>query len=405
MTGALDGVRVVEMTSVVLGPYACQMLGDLGADIIKIEPLNGDTNRNLGPYRNSKDMSALYLSCNRNKRSVSINLKSESGKNAAMQIIKTADVVVHNFRPQAMRRLGIDYEDVKAINPEIIYCGTYGYSKKGPYGSKGALDDSIQAASGIAILQSMTEGDPRYLPTIICDKTTGLMVVQAVLAALFHKQRTGEGQQLEVPMFETMVSFTMVEHLWGQAFRPPLGKAGYTRLMAKHRRPYKTKDGQYLAVLPYWDNHWKTFCEISERKELIKDDRFIDMASRLKNIDESYRLTSEIISSRTRDQWLDLLGDTKIPFMVVNSLDDLIEDPQLVASEFWQEFDHPTEGQIRLAGSPINFDKTPTSIRYLAPRLGEHTVEVLSEAGFDKETIEDLLKNGEIRSFNSSTGN
>ncbi len=405
MTGALDGVRVVEMTSVVLGPYACQMLGDLGADIIKIEPLNGDTNRNLGPYRNSKDMSALYLSCNRNKRSVSINLKSESGKNAAMQIIKTADVVVHNFRPQAMRRLGIGYEDVKAINPEIIYCGTYGYSKKGPYGSKGALDDSIQAASGIAILQSMTEGDPRYLPTIICDKTTGLMVVQAVLAALFHKQRTGEGQQLEVPMFETMVSFTMVEHLWGQAFRPPIGKAGYTRLMAKHRRPYKTKDGQYLAVLPYWDNHWKTFCEISERKELIKDDRFIDMASRLKNIDESYRLTSEIISSRTRDQWLDLLGDTKIPIMVVNSLDDLIEDPQLVASEFWQEFDHPTEGQIRLAGSPINFDKTPTSIRYLAPRLGEHTVEVLSEAGFDKESIDDLLKNGEIRSFNSSTGN
>ena len=405
MTGALDGVRVVEMTSVVLGPYACQMLGDLGADIIKIEPLDGDTNRNLGPYRNSKDMSALYLSCNRNKRSVSINLKSESGKKAAMKIIKTADVVVHNFRPQAMRRLGIDYEDVKAINPEIIYCGTYGYSKKGPYGSKGALDDSIQAASGIAVLQSMTEGDPRYLPTIICDKTTGLMVVQAVLAALFHKQRTGEGQQIEVPMFETMVSFTMVEHLWGQAFRPPIGKAGYTRLMAKHRRPDKTEDGQYLAVLPYWDNHWETFCEISGRKELIKDDRFIDMASRLKNIDESYRLTSEIISSRTRDQWLDLLGDTKIPMMVVNSLDDLIEDPQLVASKFWQEFDHPTEGKIRLASSPINFDKTPTSIRHLAPRLGEHTVEVLSEAGFDKESIDDLLKNGEIRSVNSSKGN
>ena len=405
MTGALDGVRVVEMTSVVLGPYACQMLGDLGADIIKIEPLDGDTNRNLGPYRNSKDMSALYLSCNRNKRSVSINLKSESGKKAAMKIIKTADVVVHNFRPQAMRRLGIDYEDVRAINPEIIYCGTYGYSKKGPYGSKGALDDSIQAASGIAVLQSMTEGDPRYLPTIICDKTTGLMVVQAVLAALFHKQRTGEGQQIEVPMFETMVSFTMVEHLWGQAFRPPIGKAGYTRLMAKHRRPYKTQDGQYLAVLPYWDNHWTTFCEISGRNDLIKDDRFIDMASRLKNIDESYRLTSEIISSRTRDQWLDLLGDTKIPMMEVNSLDDLIEDPQLVAAEFWQEFDHPTEGQIRLASSPINFDKTPTSIRHLAPRLGEHTVEVLSEAGFDKESIDELLKNGEIRSVNSSKGN
>jgi len=198
MTGALDGVRVIEMTSVVLGPYACQMLGDLGADVIKIEPLTGDTNRNLGPYRNNKDMSALYLSCNRNKRSVALNLKSKSGKKVALEMIKTADVVIHNFRPQAMSRLGLDYEHVKAINPEIIYCGTYGYSKAGPYGDKGALDDSIQAASGIAMLQSMMEGEPRYLPTIISDKTTGLMVVQAVLAALFHKQRTGEGQQLEV---------------------------------------------------------------------------------------------------------------------------------------------------------------------------------------------------------------
>ena len=219
MTTPLAGIRVVEMTSVVLGPYACQMLGDLGADVIKIEPIGGDTNRNLGPHRNNSDMSALFLTCNRNKRSVSLDLKSSRGKAAAMEIIKTSDVVVHNFRPAAMKRLGLDYECIKAVNPEVIYCATYGYSKKGPYGDKGALDDSIQAASGIAMLQSMVGGEPRYLPTIIADKTTALMVVQAVLAALFHKQRSGEGQEIEVPMFESMVSFMMTEHLWGQTDR------------------------------------------------------------------------------------------------------------------------------------------------------------------------------------------
>jgi crotonobetainyl-CoA:carnitine CoA-transferase CaiB-like acyl-CoA transferase len=247
------------MTSVVLGPYACQMLGDLGADIIKIEPLAGDTNRNLGPHFNDPKMSALFLTCNRNKRSVALDLKSTAGREAALKLIATADVVVHNFRPQAMERLGLDYKKVKAVNPSVVYCATYGYSKKGPYGDKGALDDSIQAASGIAVLQSMVEGEPRYLPTIIADKTTGLMVVQSVLAALFHRERTGEGQAIEVPMFESMVSFVMTEHLWGQSFVPPLDKAGYVRLMASHRRPYKTSDGLYLAVLPYWDNHWGTF--------------------------------------------------------------------------------------------------------------------------------------------------
>ena len=203
------------MTSVVLGPYACQMLGDLGADVVKIEPLAGDTNRNLGPHFNDPKMSALFLTCNRNKRSVALDLKSTVGREAALKLIATADVVVHNFRPQAMERLGLDYEKVKAVNPSVVYCATYGYSKKGPYGDKGALDDSIQAASGIAVLQSMVEGEPRYLPTIIADKTTGLMVVQSVLAALFHRERTGEGQAIEVPMFESMVSFVMTEHLWG----------------------------------------------------------------------------------------------------------------------------------------------------------------------------------------------
>lgn len=396
MSAPLDGIKVVEMTSVVLGPYACQMLGDLGADVIKIEPTAGDTNRRLGPHRNHSDMGALFLTCNRNKRSVALDLKSERGLNAALEIIKSADVVVHNFRPQAMARLGLDYEAIKAVNPEVVYCATYGYSKKGPYGDKGALDDSIQAASGVAILQSMVEGEPRYLPTIIADKTTAMVVVQSVLAALFHRERTGQGQEIEVPMFESMVSFVMTEHMWGQTFEPPIGTAGYVRLMAKHRRPYKTRDGQYLAVLPYWDNHWRNFCELTGRPELADDERFIDMATRLKNINESYRVTGEIIASRDRAQWVELLGDTNVPMMVVNTLDELIDDPHLAESGFWQEFDHPTEGRLRMSSPPMNFAGTPASIRQLPPRLGEHSEQVLLEAGVERATIDAMVASGEL---------
>ena len=395
MTAPLQGIRVVEMTSVVLGPYACQMLGDLGADVIKIEPPGGDTNRNLGPHRNHADMCSMYLGCNRNKRSVALDLKSERGKQSALEIMKSADVVVHNFRPQAMARLGLDYPAVKAVNPEVIYCATYGYSKTGPYGDKGALDDSIQAASGAAALAEKVLGEPRYMPTIIADKTTAMFVVQSVMAALFHRERTGEGQEIEVPMYESMVSFVMTEHLWGQSFEPPIGPAGYVRLMAEHRKPYRCKDGKYLAVLPYWDNHWRTFCDLTGHPELAEDERFLDMATRLKNINESYRVTGEIIARRSRDEWLQLLGDTKVPMMVVNSLDELVDDPHLVATGFWQEMDHPSEGRIRLSSPPMNFSRTPASIRRHAPRLGENTREVLAEAGISGDQIDSMVAAGD----------
>ena len=395
MASPLEGVRVVEMTSVVLGPYACQMLGDLGAEVIKIEPPGGDTNRKLGPHRNHDDMCSMYLGCNRNKRSVALNLKSARGKQAALDIMKDADVVVHNFRPQAMERLGLDYPAIKAVNPEVVYCATYGYSKLGPYGDKGALDDSIQAASGAAALAEKVLGEPRYMPTVIADKTTAMFVVQSVLAALFHRERSGEGQEIEVPMYESMVSFVMTEHLWGQSFEPPIGQAGYVRLMAEHRKPYKCRDGKYLAVLPYWDNHWRTFSQLTGHPELAEDARFIDMATRLKNINESYRVTGEIIAERDRDEWLALLGDTNVPMMVVNSLDDLVDDTHLVATGFWREMDHPTEGRLRLSKPPMNFSRTPASIRRHAPRLGENTEEVLREAGLDQDTINSMLADGE----------
>ncbi len=393
MSGPLGGIKIIEFTSVVLGPWACQIMGDMGAEVIKVEPPVGDTNRNLGPSRNHDDMSALFLTCNRNKRSIVLDLKNPEGKAAALKLIAGADVMIHNFRPQAMDRLGLDYGSVKAVNPDIVYCATYGYSKFGPYGDKGALDDSIQAGAGIAMLMSMVEGEPRYLPTILADKTTGMAVVNAVIAALFYKERSGKGQEIEVPMYETMVSFTMVEHLWGQAFDPPIGKAGYHRLMSEHRRPYKTRDG-YIAVLPYWDNHWKTFCEVVERPDMITDPRFKDMKTRLANIDVSYEETGKALSKKTTAEWLALFKPTNVPHMIVNTLDGLIEDPHLVETGFWHIANHPTEGKLRMAKTPYGFSESPLEIRRPPPRLGQHSAEILKEAGYAEADIKEMLAQG-----------
>lgn len=393
--GPLDGIIVVEFTSVVLGPLACQTLGDMGADVIKVEPPYGDTNRRLGPYKTNADMAALYLTCNRNKKSIVLNLKDPSGHEAALKLCERADVIVHNFRPSAMVKLRLDYDTVKATNENVIYCATYGYSKKGPYGDMGALDDSIQAASGLADLMGQANAplghsEPRYLPTILADKTTGGNVVQAVLAALFHRERTGEGQDIEVPMFESMVAFNMVEHLWGQTFEPALGTAGYTRLLAETRKPYPTKDG-FLAVLPYWNNHWGTFCEVAEVPHLAEDERFIDMQARTKNIIDTCDVIGQAIAKKTTAEWLEIFAPTNVPHMVMNRLDEVKDDPHLAASGFWQIHEHPTEGKLRMASPPINFSKTPASIRALAPRLGEHSAEILQSLGYSDAEIRTMM--------------
>ena len=390
MSGPLKGLKIIELTSVVLGPWAAQILADMGAEVIKVEAPFGDSNRQLGASRNP-NMAALYLSNNRNKRSLVLDLKQASARDALLKIIKDCDVFLHNNRPQVMTKLKLEYNDIKSVNENIIYCGTYGYSKDGPYGEKGALDDSIQAASGIAALNELVLGEPRYLPTVVADKTTAITVVYSILAALFHRERTGSGQEVEVPMFETMVSFVMAEHLWGEVFEPPLDKAGYTRLMSHHRKPYKTKDG-YIAVLPYMNNHWKTFCEKTERQDLIEDDRFKNLSSRVENIDDTYSETGKILSTKTTQEWLDIFADTKVPVIVVNSLDDLFTDPHLEAVGFWQDFDHPTEGKLKMPGFPAKFSKTPATIRKHAPNFGEHSLEILAEAGIDEETIKQMIE-------------
>ncbi|MGA0028113.1 MAG: CaiB/BaiF CoA transferase family protein [Steroidobacteraceae bacterium] len=390
MPGPLNGVRVVEFTSVVLGPWACQMLADMGAEVIKVEAPHGDSNRQLGAARHP-GMAALYLTCNRNKRDIVLDVKQPAAREALLALCRDADVFVHNNRPQVMTKLGLDYEAVRAVNPRIVYCGAYGYSRKGPYGAKGALDDSIQSAAGVANLNELVLGEPRYLPTVVCDKTTAITVVYAVLAALFHRERSGEGQEIEVPMFETMVSFVMAEHLWGMTFEPPAGPPGYVRLMSEHRRPYKTLDG-YIAILPYMNAHWDTFCAVAGRPDLLADPRFRTMGDRTRNIDATYAETAAIMATRTTQEWLDLFEPTSVPVNRVNSLQDLATDPHLVATGFWKEFDHPTEGRLRGTAFPVNFFATPADEgRRPAPRLGEHTREILTEAGFDQAAIEQML--------------
>jgi crotonobetainyl-CoA:carnitine CoA-transferase CaiB-like acyl-CoA transferase len=395
MSGPLSGVRVVDCTTVVLGPWAAQQLGDLGAEVIKVEPPEGDTTRQLGPMRNP-DMGAFYLAVNRNKRSIVLDLKQESARQVLVRLAERADVLIHNLRPQAARRLGLSYEMFRAVNPRLVYVGTYGFRAAGPYGNKPAYDDVIQAASGLASLQASIMGEPRYVPTIVADKTSSMTLLANVLAALYHQARTGEGQEVEVPMFESLAAWVMVEHLYGETFVPANDSAGYKRILNRYRRPFRTKDG-YLAILPYSDQNWRDFFTLAGRRDLLDDPRFKTFATRLRHIEILYGELNEIAPTRTNAEWLRELDKLNIPAMIVNSLESLLHDPQLEATGFWQTMEHPTEGTMRLPGIPATYSKTPGAIRRLPPRLGEHSIDILREFGVDQAEIDTLLASGATR--------
>ena len=400
MPGPLAGIRVVDCTTVVLGPWAAQQLGDLGADVIKVEPPEGDTTRQLGPMKNP-DMGAFYLAVNRNKRSIVLDLKQEAARGVLLKLVSSADVLLHNYRPQAAKRLGMSYETFRAVNPGIVYVGTYGFRAAGPYGDKPAYDDIIQAASGISSLQSSLIGEPRYVPTIVADKTSSMTVLVHVLAALHHKARTGEGQEVEVPMFESMAAWVMIEHLYGETFVPPIDSVGYKRVLNRYRRPFKTKDG-FLAILPYTDQNWRDFFTLAERPDLLADPRFKTLGTRLKHIEMLYEELGKIATTRTNAEWLSALDRVNIPGMIVNSLESLLTDPHLAATGFWQLVEHPTEGTLRMPGIPATYSRTPADIRRLPPRMGEHTVEILREAGYTDPEVESLLACGATRTGKGS---
>lgn len=390
----LAGLRILDFTSVVLGPYATQILGDLGADIVKIEPPEGDVTRNIAPFRNP-GMGALFLNTNRNKRSLAIDLKTERGRAAVTRLATRADVLIHSMRPQAMRRLGLDYEALRSTNPRLVYCGAYGFAESGRYAGKPAYDDIIQSASGLAWLQGVNQDAPRYINSVVADKVTGLTVVYAVTAALLQRERTGAGQFIEVPMFETLVSFLMPEHLSGATFSPRLGAPGYNRLLAPYRRPYATRDG-YIAVLPYTPEQWRRFFALVGRPELLQEPRFADPASRSRNIAALYEIVSEVVRTRTTAEWMIALDKADIPSMQVKSLDDILDDPHLAEIGFFETMRHPSEGELRTVAPPVRFGGAASPLRRPAPRLGEHSREVLLEAGLGEELVAGLVRDGVV---------
>ena len=393
--GPLDGIRVLDLSSVVLGPLATQVMGDLGADVIKIEAPEGDTTRRTGPGR-SDDMAAMFLGLNRNKRSVVLDLKHADARAALWSLIDGADVFVHSIRPQKIARLGFDHAAVLARNPRIVYAGLHGYGSDGPYAGLPAYDDVIQGQSGSADLMARLVGEPRYMPTIMADKTCAMVAAYSVMAALLHRERTGEGQFVEVPMFETMTAFNLTEHLYGMSFEPPEGPVGYPRVLAPWRRPYRTSDG-HVCMLAYTDGQWRRFWTAVDKPELIEDARFVSLASRSDNIAELYRLAGECFADRTSAEWLRLLGELDIPAAPITSLEDLPNDPHLTAVGFFDRAEHPTEGAIVMPGSPVRFGASPAAITRLQPKLGEHSAEVLAEAGLGEDDIEALFQAGASR--------
>jgi len=392
MAGPLAGVRVLDLTTIVLGPSASQMLGDMGADVIKVEPPAGDPTRQVGPGRHG-DMSAQFMNVNRNKRSLVLDLKNPAAREALLKLAAGADVFLHTMRPGAIRRLGLDYDALCAANPRIIYCGAYGYREDGPYAGRPAYDDMIQAESGIAALEGRLSDRPRYSANIMADKVMGLMTANCVALALYHRERTGEGQAVEVPMFETMVAFALLEHQWGHVFDPPLAPPGYPRALIDERRPYRTKDG-HIGVLPHNDRQWRAFFRVAGRSELMADPRFADIASRTRNIADLYGTLAEILTTRTTDDWLRALRAANVPSTRINGLDDLFDDPHLNAIGFWRRMAHPTEGPLTVMDVAPQFAKSPGDIRRLPPRLGEHSREVLAEAGLGPKAIDGLFAAG-----------
>ena len=290
-----------------------------------------------------------------------------------------------------MARLGLGYEAVKKVNEKIIYVGAFGYSEKGPYAGRPAYDDLIQGIAGIGSLsQRQTGGLPRYAPVTIGDRSVGLHTVNAVLAALFHRERSGEGQAIEVTMFEAMSQFVLGDHMGGKTFDPPLGDTAYARLIAPHRRPYATSDG-YLCVLIYNDKHWTTFFDAIGRPDLKNDAKYRDHSARAANIGEVYEFVAKTIESESTAYWRELLDKADIPFATMHTIDSLLEDEHMQAIGFFPEFDHPTEGRIRATAPVGEWSATPPSIRTLPARLGEHSREVLTEAGYSFEEIEEML--------------
>ena len=396
-TGPLAGVRVLDLTTVLMGPSATQALADLGADVVKVETPEGDNTRRIGPSGDAQ-MGPLFLGLNRNKRSLALDLKHPEGRAAFLKLAATADVLTCNVRPKAMARLRLTYEDVAAVNPRIVYVAMVGFSQRGRYAPAPAFDDLIQAATGLpAMLAASGDGTPRFVPLNIADRSVGLYAFGVIAAALYAREKTGRGQRVDVPMFETMVPYILGDHLYGAKFVPPRGDYGYPRLLAPARLPYPTKDG-HIACAMYTDAHWRSFLAMTGQEHLMDEDpRFADLTARTAHIDALYTLVGRALREKTTAEWAALLNAADIPVSPVHSFDTLLADPHLADIGFFREVQHPTMGTIRETAVPSEWHGTPPQGYRPPPLLGEHSAELLHEAGYGQAEIDRLVAAGVCR--------
>ena len=386
--GPLAGVRVVDLTAMVMGPYCTQIMADMGADVIKVEPPAGDNTRyiSVGP---APGMSGVFANVNRGKRSVVLDLNTDTGRTALTALIREADVFIHSMRSKAIAKLGFDYQQVAAINPGIVYTNCYGYGRRGPDRDLPAYDDTIQAECGLPAVQEQLTGEATYVGTIMADKVAGLTALYATLMALFHRERTGEGQEVEVAMFETMASFMLVEHANGAMFDPPLGPAVYPRTVAPNRKPYATRDG-HIAALIYNDKHWNAF--VDAVRPSWAGELYATLERRARQIDTVYGLVAETLKERTTDEWLALFRELEIPAAPIRTPDALFDNPQLNAVDFFETI-QTRYGPVRFPGVPTWFSRTPGRVAGPAPELGADTAAVLARLGMD-ESVESARDSG-----------
>jgi crotonobetainyl-CoA:carnitine CoA-transferase CaiB-like acyl-CoA transferase len=390
-TGPLAGVRVIDLSINVLGPLSTMVLGDMGADVVKVETPEGDPNRQNGPGRNA-NMAAMHLNMNRNKRSVTLNLKRPEAREVLLRLVAQADVFVHSMRPAAAERLGIGYEEIAGRNPRIVYGYGCGYMPGSSRENDPAFDDVVQGEAGLADLMLQSVGVARYLPTVIVDKFCGYMLASAIGMALYSRERTGRGQLVRVPMLESIVAFNLQEHLWGAVFDPPLGTGiGYVRLLSEHRRPYETRDG-FICVLAVNDEQWKRLLPAIGRPELLDNEHFSTMDGRIRNIDEVYGVISEQMKTQTTAHWRDVLNAIDVPNGPVASFQDLLADDYLNHTGFFQRYEHPTEGPMLTTAVPTQFSDTPAGLHRPPPLLGEHNAEVLRGFGYSDREIAALTR-------------
>ena len=392
VSGPLQGIRIIDLTTTLLGPYATQMLADLGADVVKVEPPGGDIRRNLGPERH-RGMSSQYLHVNRGKRNIVIDLKHAQGHAALLKLCEGADALVHNSRREAMARLRLGYEDVARVNREIVYCAAVGFGANGAYAKKPAYDDLIQGLAGLPSLQQRTSGTASFVPMNLADRVVGIAFANAILAALLHRARTGEGQAIEVPMFETMTEFVLSEHLWGRTFVPPLEGMGAVRMF--DRKPTRTRDG-YVCHWLASDAQYARFVGALGCPQMKDDARFAKRAERIRNIAAFQAFVEGEFGKRTTAECVALCERADVPAMPMHTLETLVDDPHLRDVGFFRTVEHPSEGEIVSMKVPSSWSRSVPNNTRPAPRAGEHTHEVLAEAGFSAADIERLIADGAV---------